>query len=160
MANINLLEILKNLDSIRVHQKANSWEEAVKIAIDPLIEKNIVTKDYYDAILKRTKEWGPYYIISDELAMPHAESSLGVNDNGFSLIVLDEPVVFENDPRKIKILIALAAINSDIHTSEALPQIVAVFENNETIKKIINSDSKEEIISIIEKIDFKKYLSK
>lgn len=159
MAHINLLDILKKYDSIRINQKANNWEEAIEVAIQPLIEKNVVTRDYYEAIIKRTKEWGPYYIISDGLAMPHAESTIGVNENGFSLVVLNEPVKFENDSREIKVLIALAAINADIHTSEALPQIVAIFENESTLKQIMNAKTKEEIILIIENINFQKYLT-
>lgn len=156
---INLLDILKKYDSIRLNQNAKNWQEAVQVALQPLIDKNIVTTEYYDAIIKRTKEWGPYYIISDGLAMPHAESSAGVNENGFSLVILNSPIKFDGDPREIKVLIALAATSPEIHTSEALPQIVAIFENEETLKKIANSKTKEEIISIIEKIDFRKYLS-
>lgn len=159
MSKINLLEILKKYDSIRLGQEAKNWKEAVKVALQPLIEKDVVTNEYYEAIIKRTKEWGPYYIIADDLAMPHAESSAGVNDNGFSLVVLESPVKFDGDPREIRVLIALAATSPEIHTSEALPQIVAVFENEETLKRIINSKSKEEIYSIIENIDFTKYLS-
>lgn len=156
---INLLEILKKYDSIRINQHANTWQEAINVCLQPLIDKNVVTYEYYEAIIKRTNEWGPYYIISDGLAMPHAESQAGVNDNGFSLVVLDEPVKFDGDSREIRVLIALAATSPEIHTSEALPQIVAIFENEEILKQIMNAKTKEQIISIIEKIDFTKYIS-
>lgn len=159
MSKINLLEILKKYKSVRLNQVAHSWEEAIKVCLNPLIEKKVITNEYYEAIIKRTNEWGPYYIIADGLAMPHAESSAGVNENGFSLVTLQKPIKFNNDPREISVLIALAAINPEIHTSEALPQIVAVFEDESRIREIQNAKTEDEVYSIIEKVDFKKYLS-
>lgn len=158
MAKINLLEILKKYQTVNLNLTAQDWKEAVKLSIDPLIEKDLVEPKYYDAVIKSTIEHGPYYIIADDLAMPHAQSEAGVKENCFSLITLTKPVYFDNDPRPVSVLIALAATSADVHTSEALPQIVAVFENPETVKTIQAAKTPEEVFAIIEKIDFTKYL--
>ncbi|WP_025755322.1 PTS sugar transporter subunit IIA [Mycoplasmopsis cricetuli] len=156
---INLLDILKKYKTINLQQSAKNWEEAVYLSIKPLIDKNLVEPRYYDAVINSTKEHGPYYIIADNLAMPHAQSDAGVLENSFSLVTLTKPVYFENDPRPVRVLIALAATSADVHTSEALPQIIAVFENPEVVNKIALAAKKEEVIDIIEKIDFQKYLT-
>lgn len=157
---INLLDLLRKYQSVRLNEEANNWKEAVYVSIKPLLEKSVITNEYYDAIIENTIQYGPYYIIADNLAMPHAQSNAGVNENGFSLVTLKNEIYFENDPRPIRLLIALAATSAEIHTSEALPQIVAVFEDEKTVEKIINSKTIEEVYSIIESIDFTKYLSK
>ncbi|WP_334687733.1 PTS sugar transporter subunit IIA [Mycoplasmopsis cynos] len=88
----------------------------------------------------------------------YAQSDAGVKENSFSLITLKSPVYFEGDERPVRVLIALAATSAEIHTSEALPQIVAIFEDNNNLEKIINAKTSDEIIEIISKIDFQKYL--
>ncbi|UWV92959.1 PTS sugar transporter subunit IIA [Mycoplasmopsis cynos] len=158
MNKINLLDILKKYQSINVNLVAKDWKEAVFLSIKPLIDNNLVEPRYYDAVIKNTIEYGPYYIISENLAMLHAQSDAGVKENSFSLITLKSPVYFEGDERPVRVLIALAATSAEIHTSEALPQIVAIFEDNNNLEKIINAKTSDEIIEIISKIDFQKYL--
>ncbi|OYD26446.1 PTS system ascorbate-specific IIA component [Mycoplasma testudineum] len=154
---MDLLESLKN-DSIKVKLEAKDWKQAVLLAVELLENKKIVDRQYYDAILQSTEEYGPYYIIADDLAMPHASNAKGVYENGFSLITLVKPVFFPNDDRPVSILIALAAKTAEIHTSKALPQIVAVFEDPLIVQKVKAANSAQEIIKIIEKIDYTKYL--
>ncbi|WP_334687214.1 PTS sugar transporter subunit IIA [Mycoplasmopsis cynos] len=134
------------------------WKEAVFLSIKPLIDNNLVEPRYYDAVIKNTIEYGLYYIISENLAIHYAQSDAGVKENSFSLITLKSPVYFEGDERPVRVLIALAATSAEIHTSEALPQIVAIFEDNNNLEKIINAKTSDEIIEIISKIDFQKYL--
>lgn len=158
MSKINLLDILKKYQTVQLQLEASDWEEAIYLSTKPLIDKQLIEHRYYQAIIESTKKHGPYYIIADNLAMPHASSEDGVLNNAFSLITLKKPVYFPGDERPVSILIALAATSSEVHTGEALPQIVAVFENPETVELIANAKTVEEVFSIIEKTDFTKYL--
>ncbi|WP_434341989.1 PTS sugar transporter subunit IIA [Mesomycoplasma hyopneumoniae] len=155
---VNLLTSLKENDSILINQTASNWQDAVKISCQPLLDKGLISTEYVQAIIQSTIENGPYYILAPFLAMPHSEAGKGVFGNGFSLVVFNKPFYFEADSRPVQILITLAATNSDIHTSVALPQIVAAFEDVANIEKIKNAQSKEEIISLLQKVDFSKYL--
>lgn len=156
---MDLLQTLKKFNSIRLNLEATDWKEAVRLSVEPLIEKQAVTEDYYDAIIESTIKNGPYYIIANDLAMPHAQSDRGVKENSFSLITLKKPVLFDGDNRPVKILITLAATSPEIHTSVALPQIVATFEDENVVKQILDATKVEQVVDIISKIDFKKYLS-
>ncbi|MBF0849075.1 arginine--tRNA ligase, partial [Streptococcus danieliae] len=78
-----------------------------------------VTREYYEAILESTEEYGPYYILMPGMAMPHAKAGVGVNRDSFSLITLDEPVAF-SDGKEVSVLVTLAATSADIHTSVAI----------------------------------------
>ncbi|WP_334687162.1 PTS sugar transporter subunit IIA [Mycoplasmopsis cynos] len=69
MNKINLLDILKKYQSINVNLVWKDWKEAVFLSIKPLIDNNLVEPRYYDAVIKNTIEYGPYYIISENLAI-------------------------------------------------------------------------------------------
>lgn len=155
---LDLLENLKKNNSVEVQLEAKDWKEAIKLCINPLINSKVVDQSYIDSIIESVNENGPYFIIAKNVAMPHSQAEHNVNDNGFSLITLKKEIYFENDSRPVRVLIGLASNSPDIHISVALPQIVAIFENEEVTKNIVDADSKEKIFEIISKVDLKKYL--
>ncbi len=145
---MNLIDSLKENDSIRIKEDANTWEEAVTACIKPLIEAGSVEKRYLDAIIEKTHELGPFYILAPGLAMPHDRPESGVLKDSFSFITLKNEVVFP-DGQKVDILVGLAATSSDIHNSEAIPQIVELFDDEESFEKIRKAENIEELITII-----------
>ncbi|MDE5553208.1 MAG: PTS sugar transporter subunit IIA [Malacoplasma sp.] len=158
MSKLDLLENLQINDSIRVQLEPKNWQEALEFCFIPLIEKKVVDKKYVEAIFNNIVSNGPYFIISDYVALPHAQSDQGVYGSGFSLITLKNEIYFEKDERPIKILIGLASNSPEIHTSVALPQIVAVFEDEKNIKQIKEAKTKEEVLEILQNVNLKKYL--
>lgn len=153
---LNLKSALNENDSIRLNQDADTWEQAVYQCIDPLIKSGAVEKKYYDAIIASTEKYGPYYILMPGMAMPHARPENGVKKNAFSLITLKKPVTF-SDGKTVSVLVGLAAMSSDIHTGLAIPQIVAVFELDNIIKKMTDAKTKQDILSLIDQANISKY---
>lgn len=158
MGKLDLIENLQENDSIKVQLEARDWQEALDFCIDPLIAKGVVDKRYLESIYNNVANNGPYFIINDYVAMPHAQGDVGVYMSGFSLITLKKEVYFEGDNRPVSILIGLASNSPNIHVSVALPQIVAVFEDESNVQKIKESKTKQEILEIIKKVNLKKYL--
>ena len=145
---MTLLEYLVKNDSIKVKQKAETWEDAVRITFRPLLEKGVIEEEYIDSVIERTHELGPYYILAPGLAMPHERPEKGVLKDGFSFITLEKPVVFP-DGQEVDILIGLAATSSDIHNEEAIPQIVMLFDDEAAFEKIRKAESTDEIIELL-----------
>lgn len=154
---MNLKQALTDNKSIRLGLSAATWQEAVKLAVEPLIESGAVQPQYYDAIVESTEEYGPYYILMPGMAMPHARPEAGVNRDAFSLITLTEPVTF-SDGKEVSILLSLAATSSKIHTSVAIPQIIALFELENSIERIKACKSDEEVLALIEESKDSPYL--
>lgn len=154
---MNLKQVLTDNKSIRLGLSAATWQEAVKLAVDPLIESGAVQPQYYDAIVESTEEYGPYYILMPGMAMPHARPEAGVNRDAFSLITLTEPVTF-SDGKEVSVLLSLAATSSKIHTSVAIPQIIALFELENSIERIKACKSDEEVLALIEESKDSPYL--
>ena len=154
---MNLKQALTDNKSIRLGLSAATWQEAVKLAVDPLIESGAVQPQYYDAIVESAEEYGPYYILMPGMAMPHARPEAGVNRDAFSLITLTEPVTF-SDGKEVSVLLSLAATSSKIHTSVAIPQIIALFELENSIERIKACKSDEEVLALIEESKDSPYL--
>ena len=154
---MNLKQALTENQSIRLGLTAHSWQEAVQLAVAPLIESGAVKPEYYDAIIESTEEYGPYYILMPGMAMPHARPEAGVKRDAFSLVTLTEPVTF-SDGKEVSVLLALAATSSQIHTSVAIPQIIALFELDNSIERLKACQSEEEVLAMIEESKDSPYL--
>ncbi|MBZ4212681.1 PTS sugar transporter subunit IIA [Mycoplasma sp. U97] len=156
---LNLLDNLIINDSIIVGYDAQDYKDAIHKACEPLVNKGVITYGYYDAIIKSTEAHGPYYILTDGLAMPHASATEDcVFSNGFSLVTLKKPIKFGDDPREVKIVMGLAAKDGETHTAVAIPQIIAVFEDPSNVDRIAAAKSKEEVIEIIKSVDYTKFM--
>ena len=144
-------------NSIRLGLTAKDWQEAVKLSVDPLIESGAVLPEYYDAIIASTKEHGPYYILTPGMAMPHARPEAGVQRDAFSLITLTEPVNF-TDGKEVSVLLTLAATSSAIHASVAIPQIIALFELDNAIDRLLACKTPEDVLALVDESKNSPYL--
>lgn len=154
---MNLAQAFKENNSIRLGLTASDWKEAVKLSVDPLIESGAVTEEYFHAIIESTEEFGPYYILMPGMAMPHSRPEAGVNRDSFSLITLTEPVTF-SDGKEVSVLLTLAATSSKIHTSVAIPQIIALFELENSIQRLLDCKTPEEVLAMVDESKNSPYL--
>lgn len=148
---MNLLDSLKENNSVIIKEKAATWQEAIEACMKPLVNSGAVDKSYVEAIIERTKELGPFYVLAPGLAMPHERPEKGVNKNSFSFVTLEKPVTFD-DGQEVDILIGLAAVDADVHNGEAIPQIVMLFEDEDIFDKIRAAETPEQIYKIISDI--------
>ncbi|MGX7418543.1 PTS sugar transporter subunit IIA [Carnobacterium gallinarum] len=155
---LSLKQSLIDNQSIHLQKSATTWQEAIQVATEPLVASGTVESGYAEAIIASTENFGPYYILMPGMAMPHARPEDGVRRDGFSLVTLQEPVIF-SDGKEVSVLITLAATSNDIHTGIAIPQIVAVFELPDIIQRLQTAKSKEEVLAIIDEADMSAYLS-
>lgn len=123
-----------------------------------MVEAGAILPSYLDSVIKATHELGPYYIICDGVAMPHSADRASILKDCFSLLTLAEPILFPGDQREVDTLLLLAVKDTDTHTASALPQIIALFEEEENRKRIATSTSLDEIFGLIASIDYKRYL--
>lgn len=98
-------------------------------------------------MIENIKKMGFYIILTDNVAMPHARPEQGVNKNGVSLLKLNNFVYYGE--QKIYLIFILAAIDSNSHI-DTIKKLMDVFDNENTIKKLINSKTTDEILKILE----------
>lgn len=134
---------------IQVNVEANSWEEAVNKAVQPLVEHNKVTDQYPKRIIEIAKETGPYIVIAPHVALPHASSKDGVLDDAIGLTVLKEPVKFgnkANDP--VKYLFTLSSVKSEGHLGQ-MAELVKVLQKKDLYQQLDQANSPQQVDEIV-----------
>ncbi|CAM3199988.1 Transcriptional antiterminator, BglG [Streptobacillus ratti] len=67
-----LVKIL-NKNSVIFEKSVNSWEDAIEILGNNLVAKCSVTTEYVNEMKKMVKKLGPYVVIDNGIALPHAK---------------------------------------------------------------------------------------
>ena len=151
---MNLKNSLSQHNSIILNARADNWQQAIKLGTDCLEQAGVIDDRYYPAILNATKELGAYYILAPGLAMPHASPKDGPLTNGFALVTLQKPVIFDEDNEPVDILVTVAATNRDIHNKSGIMQVANLFRNQANFERVRNAQSPDEILTLIEENEF------
>lgn len=125
---------------------AKDWEHAVRISGELLVEMGKVKPTYVDAMIRNIHALGPYILIAPGVAMPHARPEDGVLQEGISVVVLKEEVAFKPG-KEFKVLIGLAALNSESHI-DILQKIAEVISKEDSIERLENATNYEEILHL------------
>lgn len=145
-----LIDILRE-ELIKLNVKCNDWKEAIEEGAYLLEKEGIVNKNYKEAIINNFYELGPYMVIAPGIVLSHARPEAGVNNNGISILTLEDPIEFGselNDP--VKLIITLAAKDNTSHLS-ALSKLMEILMNSDDLNSIINAKTVQEVVKIIEK---------
>jgi len=135
-------------DYIQFFEKADSWEEAVRMSAAPLLAGGEIKQSYIDGMIESVKEYGPYIVIAPNIALPHARPEMGSLKIGYSVMKLMEPVSFSEDGKMdAKLFIALSCVDADTHL-EMLQEIVMILSDQEKHDAVFSATTKEEILKI------------
>jgi PTS system ascorbate-specific IIA component len=148
---MKLRDSLAENNSICLNAEAETWQEAVKIGVDMLVDAGVVESRYYQAILDGVKKFGPYFVIAPGLAMPHGRPEEGVLKTGFALVTLKKPLVFnheDNDP--VDILITLAAVDASAHQEVGIMQVVNLFEDEANFDRLRACTTAQQVLDLID----------
>lgn len=139
-------QIVKN-ECFALQQEVSSWQHAVKLGCGLLEKRGFVTSEYYEGIIRATEEYGPYYVIVPQFAMPHARPECGGMKTGFSLVTLRHGVCFgskDHDP--VYVILTLAAKNAKDMNEDALVQVMEFLENKKIFDGVRKAKKKEDIL--------------
>jgi hypothetical protein len=141
-------ELIQQVDSV------SNWQEAVRLAAQPLLAHGYIEESYIQAMIASINETGPYIVLAPKVAVPHASPDAGVNQLGISLLQVKEPVDFsedDDDDKKVQLIFVLAAVDSTAHL-RALQELALILDDEEAIDSLIAASDPREILAIIEKI--------
>ncbi len=139
---LTLLDILRP-DFIQLKIKVKSWEEAFYVAAAPLIEAEIIHSRYIDTIIQTTRKEGPYMMIADKTALPHARPEDGAKKVGLGITVLDDEVSVLGKTA-IKYIFTFSAVDNKKHLT-AIAELVALLEQPAFFECLNKSQSSQEV---------------
>ncbi|HBF6023024.1 TPA: transcription antiterminator [Clostridioides difficile] len=142
-----MLKELINAERVNIIKNVRDWKEAIKIASKPLLEDNSIEELYIENMIKSVEKYGPYIVLADRFALPHASSKEGVNKLAMSLLIVEDEVDLLGKP--VNIFMVLAAVDNTTHI-RALASLSEMMYEEENVKIIINGD-KSSILELINK---------
>ena len=79
-------EHIKSIESVQ------NWEEAIRIAAESLLQDQSITENYVQKMISNVREMGPYIVISNDIAIPHARPEDGVLKTAVAILKLKNRV--------------------------------------------------------------------
>ncbi len=140
---MKIQEMLKP-ENVRIAQSVDTWQDAIRLAVAPLREGGYVEPRYEDEIIRATNEMGPYYVLTEDVALIHGRPEDGCIKGQMAVTVLKQPIKFSEDSFDVRLLVALAAEDSNSHI-EAMQVLAGIFMDEQKIASIVESDDTQAI---------------
>lgn len=136
-------EMLKP-ENVRIVQSVDTWEDAIRLAVKPLEEGGYVEPCYAGNIIEATKKMGPYYVLTEDVALIHGRPEDGVLKQQFAVTLLREPIKFSEDSFEVRLLVTLAAEDANSHI-DAMRVLASIFCDADKIAQIVSLDTAQEV---------------
>ena len=140
---------LVKLENVQICEKANDWRQAIKISVQPLEQGGYVKSCYKDGIIENVEKLGPYIMIADEIAMPHARPEQGAIETQIGITSFREGVRFDGKETTARLFVTLAAKDSDSHV-DALVKISELLSDDETVEAILEASDVQKLYHYFE----------
>lgn len=138
-------------DTIQIATEELTFEEAIHVAAQPLIDRNYISSSYRDRIIDHYHKGESYFIISPLVAIPHSNNKGDVYKVGMSLLKLQTPIFFKNEQQWVDILIIIAPFDQRSHI-ESVTQLHHMMLNKENVSNITNATSENEILTTFQQM--------
>ncbi|CAH0226078.1 PTS sugar transporter subunit IIA [Erwinia aphidicola] len=138
-----------NNSNLKLLTHTDNWQKAVEIALQPMIDNGAVEPRYLNAIYDMHKQIGPYYVLGEGIAMPHARPEEGVIRTALSLLIVSEGVSFgseDNDP--VYVIFALAAVDSHSHI-EMIASLSQLFCEDGVVERLRQAREPSAVLEIL-----------
>lgn len=122
-------------DNIQINLKAKDWKEAIRLSAYPLLKKDIIKKEYIEAMISNVESLGPYIVVDDLIAIPHAKPNKYVKGFGITITTFEEPIIM-GDHKDVRIFITLASGNNKEHI-EIIREIMNLIEDENFTNNIL-----------------------
>ena len=127
----------------------DSQDEAIRRAGELLVQNGYVEEKYIDSMFEREKSVSTF--MGNAVAIPHgtSDSKQWVEKSGLSILTVPEGVEYGDG--NIAMLIIGIAGKSDEHL-DILSNIAQVVSDEDNVAKIVQAESKEELLAFFEKV--------
>lgn len=137
-------------NNIDLNVTLNGKEEAIRYTGGILVNNGYVESTYVDKMLEREALTSTF--MGNHVAIPHGTEDAKelVMETGLSVVTVPEGVDF-GDGNMVKVLIGIAG-KGDEHL-EVLSKIAIVLSEEENIQKILDAQSREEVINLFDEVN-------
>ncbi|MGL5755330.1 MAG: PTS sugar transporter subunit IIA [Paraclostridium sp.] len=131
---------------VKIINQVDDYKEAIQISCDILENRGSIEKTYFDSIIKKIDEYGPYFCIAPKIAMPHARPEDGAIKTDLCVLKLNEPVDFLG--KETSLFLTLSSTDNNSHL-ELMQKVASICMDESKLNKILNTNKEEEIMEVI-----------
>lgn len=143
----NAIESMLKRENVQIWEGADTWEEAVTVAVTPLVDGGYVEERYIQGIIDNAAEYGPYFVICPDLALLHARPEQGTIKTQLAVTVMREPVFFKPEGPGVRVLVTLAAIDSNSHL-DVMRELAVMFSDPSRIEAVATAADADEVYDL------------
>lgn len=125
------------------------WDEAIRLASVPLLKTNIITENYINEMIGLVRDYGPYIVIKNRIAIAHAKTEAGANVLGAALLINKKNIQFEDD-LNIHYLFVISSSNPKEHL-QILKDISMLASDDIDLNALLDKNV-DEIMEFIKKM--------
>ncbi len=142
--------MLKELLGERIHfeKEAKDWKSAVQLACQSLLQDQCIEPRYVHSIINNVEELGPYLILHDSIALPHAHPKDGVCRPALSFLRLEQGVCFPNTQAPVHMFFSMAISDEDDHHL-TLITLAEMMENKKVRQNFLAANTKEQVQALL-----------
>ncbi|MEG1301724.1 MAG: PTS sugar transporter subunit IIA, partial [Erysipelotrichaceae bacterium] len=119
---------------------------AITLAAQPLLKEHAIEQEYIEQMIQSVEKHGPYIVLADGFALPHASAASGVNELSMSLLIVKQPVDLLGKP--VKLFMVLATIDNSSHM-KALASLTEILYDDKNME-LFQSGDVAEIMRLIQ----------
>lgn len=119
----------------------HDWENAIRECSEKLIVEGIIEPRYVQIMINLIKKYGPYIVISDEIAIAHSQTEDGALDLGVTTQLFPNGLCIKQ--KKINILFVLSTPNQERHL-KILNDIIELSNNKRLLTQLLSMETEEE----------------
>lgn len=146
---------------IQLDVEVADWQEAIYRAGQVLVDEGACDTTYLDIIVENIQESGPYIVISQGFAYPHAQIGDSNHQTAMNLIRLKNPVYFDDEVQDdstdigtlpVRYVCLLSAVDSKAH-SKAFFNLSNLLKNPQFKEKLDACQTAAEVHNTIEEYE-------
>ena len=137
---------------VSVHAHAADWRETIEIAGSLFEKTGRCDHSYTEAMIASVEKFGPYMVLEEGIAMPHAQSQDNVSEQGVCVVTLDEGVAFGNeDFDPVWVLVGICAPDPTAHLG-CLKELSRMFEIDDVVEKLRACATADEVLAFMRSV--------
>ena len=146
----SILQKIVERGHYRFVDRVDSWQDAVRLSTESLVETGYVSENYYQQIVDCVEKYGPYIVFDHYVAMPHSqEGAEGALKTGVGFLRVREDVDFgedEDGERKIARLFFALADNDPNEHLDNINQLMGIFCDEPLLDALMEAETPEDIL--------------
>ena len=140
-----ILSNLLNKNRIQKLITVEDWRAGIRIAAQPLVADGSIMESYITEMIEAVEKFGPYMVLTDNFALPHAQGTNSVKRTALSLLVTEKEIDMKGRP--VTMFMVLAPTDKESHM-KALQKLSIILSEKENLAVVATGDS-DKILALI-----------